>query len=255
MASDLGTGDVETPWVDVAPADAGTTVTLVVTKPDLTTDTVTMVAGDLVEIAGTSPTEYSCRFTADTPVVYSQAGRWVLHYEVAGTGEGAEDLEVFVVPSPVAGGPMWLPGRSRVANYVPHRTLARSTASTVSSEDAYQLTFDSTTLPTGLQTDRLIADGAAWVTGRVGTLSSSLNDMASVVVSLYCAAAIERSWPNDDQSLQRANDIERRMDAMLTNLVGANEAASGTGEYGLDVVYPRWSFPPADTRYDSSCFW
>ncbi len=258
MATDLGVGDAETATLTVSPADAGTEVTLTVHKPDGTSAAVTMTGGPLVAVPDTTPTQYGQVWTADTPVVYSQAGRWVLHYEVTGTGEGAEDLEVFVVPSPVAGGPTWAPGRSRVANYVPHRTLARSPSSIIDSQDSYALTFDGTTRPTGLMVDRLIADGVAWVSSRVYPLNTRVESAAAVVAALYAAAAVERSWPNDDQSLQRANDMEKRLDRLMADLITANQNATDqdndTGDYAVDVA-PMWSFPPADTRYDEAGYW
>ncbi|WP_433730997.1 hypothetical protein ACQP2Y_21555 [Actinoplanes sp. CA-051413] len=231
-------------------------MTLIVSKPDGTSTPVVMTGAALVAIPDTTPTQYSQVWTADSPVVYDQAGRWVLHYEVTGTGEGAEDLEVFVVPSPVAGGPTWTPGRSRVANYVPHRTLARSTASIVDSQDEYALTFDQTTRPSGLMVDRLIADGVAWVTSRVYPLNERVQDAASVIVALYCAAAVERSWPNDDQSLQRANDMEKRLDLLMADLIAANGSANDEdGTTIPSAVMPYWSFPPADTRLDYPTYW
>lgn len=254
MATDIGIGDAEVPYLDVAPADVTTAVTLTVTAPDGTETAVTMVGGDLEEIEASSPTEYSQRWTADTPVTYDQAGRWVLHYEVTGTGEGAEDVEVFVVSSPVAGGPTWQPGRSRVAAYVPHRTLARSTSSVIDSQDSYAMTFDSTTTPSGVVVDALIVDAVAWVAARVSPMQESMYDLARAVAALLAAAWVERSWPNDDQSLTRANDMEKRADAMLSDLVDANAAAAEIGEYGIDVV-PLWSMPAADCRWDYPTYW
>lgn len=249
ISTDLGVGDAETATLTVSPADVTTTVTLTVHKPDTTTTTVTMTAGALVPIPDTSPAQYSQVWSADTPVVYDQAGHWVLHYDVTGTGEGAEDLDVWVVPSPVAGGPTWAPGRSRVANYVPHRTLARSTSSIIDSQDSYALTFDGTTRPTGLMVDRLITDGVAWVASRVYPMNARVEQAASVVVSLYAGAAIERGWPNDDQSLQRALDMEKRLDLLMADLIAANGNANDvdldTGDYGIDVA-PMWASWPAD---------
>lgn len=249
MASDVGVGDTELAVLDVAPADTDTVVTLTVHPPTGATSVIPMTGGDLVAIPATSPQQYSQRWTADTPVLYSQAGRWVLHYEVAGTGESAEDLEVYVVASPVAGGPAWTPGRSRVANYVPHRTLVRSVSSGLQSDDTYAFTFDSTTLPDGIQVDRIIADGVAWVTARIAaqgtTLAAGLVDAASVCVALYSSAMVERTWPEDGTALQRANDLERRLDLMLKDLVDANNAAGDSGDYGFDIV-PMWQ---------SGCYW
>lgn len=253
MATDLGVGDTELPFLDVAPAAGDTVVTLAVNPPSGTPYDITMSAGPLVAIPDTSPTEYTCRFTAATPVAYDQAGRWVLHYEVTGTGEGAEDFEQFVVASPVAGGPTWIPGRSRVAAYVPHRTLVRSTATTVTSADAYAWTFDSTTTPPGTTVDRLIMDGVAWVTAQVTPMHANSEPVAALLSALWAAIFIERAWQHDDSSLQRALDMERQLNSMLAGLVKSNDDAND-GDYGLDAA-AIWSFPPADTRYDSACYW
>lgn len=256
MASDVSQGDSEVPFLVVEPADADTTVTLSVSAPDGTSSAVPMVGGELEPIAGSSPAQNRQRWTANTPVTYTQPGRWVLHFDVDGTGEGAEDLEVFVAPSPVAGGPTWWPGRSRVANYVTHRTLARNPAAIINSAEAHQLTFDSTTMPPGVVVDRLIADGAAWVTMRVSPLAATMQPAAAVAVALYCAAAIERQFPADEQSLQRANDIEKTMRSLLGELVDANNASNGSSDYGIDVSpAPVWSFPAADPRWDSPTYW
>lgn len=258
MASDVAVGDSETPWIQVSPSDGTTQVALEVRAPDGGPASYTATGGDPEPIVGTSPQQYTQRWTADQPVVYDQPGRWVLHWAVTGTGEGAEDLEVWVVASPVAGGPTWTPGRSRVANYIPHRTLSRSVEATGSSEEQLAFTFDSTTTPTGVQVDRLIADGVAWVASRITPMHASSEPAAAVCAAIYAAAMIERSWPNDDQSLQRANDLERRLDTMLKDLAAANtdqnDTDNGTQD-GFDVVYPAWSFPPADCRWDSPTYW
>ncbi|WP_213004740.1 hypothetical protein [Paractinoplanes toevensis] len=247
-------GDAELPFLEVAPADNTTVATLTVTAPNGTSTSVAVSPDVLVPIPDTSPVEYTQTWTADQPVEYSAAGRWVLRWAVSGTGEGAEDFEVYVVQSATSGGPTWWPGRSRVANYVPHRTLQRSLSTSQSSEDVYEMSFGTDTTPTGLQVDRLIADGAAWVSARAAPLADSMGPAASVVVALYAAAAIERGYPDDDQSLQRANDLEKRLDVMLKDLIDANNASNGTDDFGLEVA-PMWQFPPADCRWDYSTYW
>ena len=156
------------------------------------------------------------------------------------------------MPVPAGGAPdvpppTWAPDRSRVANYVPHRTLSRSLESTTASSDKYQFMFDATTTPTGVAVDRLVADGVAWVAARANPLNARLEDAAGVIAALYGAAAVERGWPSDDSSLQRANDLEKRMDALLADLVAANTDANtqdqGAGDYAIDVV-PMYTFPP-----------
>ncbi|MET8278274.1 hypothetical protein [Micromonospora sp. NPDC005174] len=141
--------------------------------------------------------------------------------------------------------PEWAPLRENVADYVPHRTLARRESTTTAGEDVYYLTFDSDTRPTGWAVDRLIGDGIAYITGQVSPLHVSLQATAAVIATLYAAAAVERSWPNDDQSLQRANDMEKRMADMLVALVSANDRANGgDGEPGdADKLMLAYSFP------------
>lgn len=233
METDVSIGDIETPYLDVEPGDANTVGTLTVRRPE----------GDPLTPAVTTgtPTGGVVRLTAGA-VTYDQAGRWVQHWDVAGTGASTEDLVVFVLPSPTAGGPTWLPGRSRVANYIPSRTLSVTS-------DTHQLTFDSQTKPTGAMVDRLIADAAARIAGRVGPVDASLYDTASVVAAVFAAAAVERGWPGDQAtqaSLQRANDLERQAETSLTELARANEAVTGTNPTDpaqANAQLPRWSFP------------
>jgi hypothetical protein len=149
--------------------------------------------------------------------------------------------------------PSWAPPRTKVADYVPHRTLVRSTASVVASQDVYRLDWDDTTTPTADTVDRLIADGAAWVTVRASPLNTSMHGAASTVAAILAAASIERGWPQDESSLQRANDLEKRATLLLTDLIAANrdanDQAAGVGAYGADIV-PLYSFPPAPVHGD-----
>ena len=138
--------------------------------------------------------------------------------------------------------PDWAPTREHVADYVPHRTLKQTAAATTGSQDVYYLTFDADTRPTGWAVDRLIGDGVAWVTSRVTPLHTSSHDTARVVATLYAAAAVERGWPHDDQSLTRANDMERRMDSLLAGLIASNDEANGGGGDSSNLM-PIFSFP------------
>lgn len=255
MSTDVGVGDAELPHLDVTPAHGDTVAVLTVYPPGADSFTVPTSGGDLEEVPGTTPTEYTQRWTATEPVIYTAPGRWVLHWAVTGTGEGAEPYEVYVVEPPTAGGPTWTPGRSRVANYLPHRTLVRDIATTIGSQDRLLMSWDSTTTPTGVQVDRLIADGVAYVSSRLSPVHATSEAAAAVLACLYCAAMIERSWPHDDQSLQRANDLERRLDLMLADLAEANNAANGTDDHGLEIAPAYWSFPAADARYDDAGYW
>ncbi|GAA0494785.1 hypothetical protein Ade02nite_19730 [Paractinoplanes deccanensis] len=251
--SDVAVGDIERAFLEVTPADLTTAVTLTARPPAGLPFAVTVTAGPLETVPGGS--DQRRRWTSD-PITYSAPGRWVLHWEITGIGEGAEDAETYVVPSPVAGGPTWLPGRSRVANYVTHRTLARNPAAIVNSQAQYVLTFDSTTTPTGIQADAIIADMGSWVAMRVAPLPAAMHDVARTVTALAAAAAIERQFKADEDSLQRANDMERRMEALLADLVDAANTSNGTDDYGVDVAHlPVYSFPPADCRWDSPSYW
>lgn len=243
MATDLGVGDVEVAYLDVTPGDGTTDGTLTVTAPDDTETEPAVTAG--------APADGTVRLTASA-VTYDQAGKWVLHWDVTGTGAGSEDVEVYVVASPTAGGPTWLPGRSRVAAHIPNRTLARNPATYVASGDAYALTFDSTTRPSGVAVSRLIADAAAWIASAVPTVAESLYDMAGTCAAIWAAAAVERGWPDDDSSLARARDLQALAEKMRADLVRANTAETGTdpADPGSGLL-PVYSFPDAVAWGDS----
>jgi hypothetical protein len=243
-------GDSELVTLTVSPADADTVATLVAKAPDGSTTNVPVTAGPLDPVAGSSPVEYLQTWTSTDPLLYSQAGRWVLTWSVTGTGEGAEDVEVFVVASPTAGGPTWTPGLSRVAAYIPHRTIRRSLSSTTQSQDGYAWTWDDTTTPPASTVFMLISDAVAWVSARASPLHASLFDLARAVAAIHTAAAIERSWPQADDELQRALDLEKRLERMLADLIEANNSANGSDDYGIDIT-PIWSFPSSDPRWDS----
>jgi hypothetical protein len=231
MASDAGIGDRESAYLDVQPADGTTDGTLTVTAPPGGTDQTPAVAAGAV-LAGV------VRLTS-AAITYDAAGLWVLNWTVTGTGAGAEDVEVYVVPSPVAGGPLWRPGRSRVANYIFGRTLARDV-------ETHVYTFDSTTMPTGVQADRLIADAVAWVLSRTGDIDESLFDMASVVAAMRAACSIELAYPaqQQEQSLPRAKELCAQATAAREDLARANEAATGTDPTDpASALLPLWSFP------------
>lgn len=149
----------------------------------------------------------------------------------------ASDL---VVGEPVAGGPTWAPGRTRVAIYVPSRTLSTTA-------DTHQLTFDDSTRPTGAMVDQLIADAVQWVqvaTG--GILHDSVREQASVAAAVWAAASVERGWPEQEQpdaSLRRAADLQALAEQLRADVVHANSAAQG-GNPADPAVMPVWSFPP-----------
>lgn len=146
--------------------------------------------------------------------------------------------------------PSWRPSLEQVADYVPWRTLTRAESSTTEGEDTYQATFSATTRPPGEAVERLIGNAAARVGARIGLLHDSLQGAARTATCLLTASWIERSWPEDQDAQTRADALEKQGELLLDELASANEAVSGEPEFGLDVVYPTWSFPAADPRWD-----
>jgi hypothetical protein len=227
MATDAGVGDREVARLQVQPGDGTTAGTLTVHAPDGTSSTVNVTA--------TGPDDGVVTLTSD-PITYTQPGRWVLHWEVTGTGASAEDLEVYVVASPVAGGPEWIPGRSRVANYVPLRTLERDS-------ETHDWTFTANTFPTGVTVDRLIADAVEAIHARVGEVAPALHGAASVVAAKLAACAVERGYPaqQSEQSLTRARDICDDAAKALDDLAAANRKPDDPGNAANPL--PLYDFP------------
>lgn len=237
MATDAGVGDREVATLEVQPGDNTTTGTLTVTAPTGGTD-------QTPNVTASAPDDGVVTLTSDT-ITFDAPGRWVLHWEVTGTGASAEDVEVYVVASPVAGGPTWIPGRSRVANYVPLRSLPRDS-------ETHLFTFDSTTFPPGVTVDRLIADAVATILARTGEIDPALSDAASVVAAKLAACSVERGFPaqQSEQSLARARDICQDAAKSLDDLVIANRKPDDPGNANAPV--PLFSFPSAPPWADQN---
>lgn len=241
MATDVGVGDIEIPYLDVTPGDGSTAGTLTVTAPDGTTS--------IPDVAAGTPSGGTVRLAA-AAVTYSQAGRWLLHWTVTGTGAGAEDHTVYVAAPPTAGGPTWTPGRSRVANYVPGRTLVRANGG-----NSAALTFDSTTNPPGVVVDRLIADAVAWVTAATGPVHASLYEAAATCAAIYAASSVELGYPDRETQVKQtgrsvAEDLYQRAKSLRDDLVVANRATGETPVEADATLLPRWSFPTPVTWGD-----
>lgn len=165
---------------------------------------------------------------------------------------------------PIIGGPGspevpdWAPTLFDVADYVPHRTLTRAESSTTAGEDTYQLGFSETTRPTSDAVSRLLVKAVASVTVRLVPFHPSSEAAAATVACMWAAAWIERGWPEDDFALQRANDLEKRADTLMSALVESNTLANNDtnadGEDDRLEVAPVWSFPEPDPRYDTSAY-
>ncbi len=165
------------------------------------------------------------------------------------------------MPQPGSGSdlPAWAPGVSQVADYIPHRTLARVPVALTGADDTYRLTFDTTTRPTGEQAARLLADAVAYVSSRVAPLHATSQSAAGTLCKILCALWIERSWPQDDSSLERARDMEKTFTDMLAGLIASNTQAWADDDQDQTTpdqpVSAYWSFPPADPRWDSPAYW
>lgn len=229
MAAQLSQGDVEAPTVEVQPFDDTTAATLTVTAPDGTQTTPPVSHQDNTPQQGTQT------WVGD-PVTYDQAGRWVHHWVITGLGGRVVNQELYVLASPVAGGPTWTPGRSRVANYVPLRTLERDT-------ETHDWTFTANTFPPGITVDRLIADAVSTIQARAGEVHAALFDAASVVAAKLAACAVERGFPaqQTEQSLTRARDICQDAAKSLDDLVVANRKPDDPGN--ANALLPLYSFP------------
>lgn len=246
---DLTVGDWETPYLDVAPYDAGTAATLTLHSPADTDPAgvdVPLNAGvELVNDEGVAVK----RFTALAAVQYPAGGWWVRSWTVTGVGACQPDERYFVAPNPTAGGPAWTPTRERVASYVPSRPLVP--AADGSNTDL--MTFDSTTRPTGGQVDRLIADAVNWVTDETGTLDAALYESATACAAIRAAGFVELGYPErSDPMKATANTTSDRLfkqaEQMLARLAARNAALTGADGDTPDAVFeavPAYNVPPA----------
>ena len=155
--------------------------------------------------------------------------------------------------------PEWAPSAFDVADFVPHRTLTHAEFSTTESQDSYQWGFSETTRPTLDSVTRLIARAVAAVTSRLVPLNAASTGAAGTIVCLWAAAWVERGWPEDDNALQRANDLEKRADLLLAALVVSNDLANGGDDGDPETpdgaaVAPAYSFPAPDLRFDSPLY-
>lgn len=210
----------------VAP-DVGTAVTVTVTKPD---------GAAQAGVAGPSrdglTDEYVAQWTAD----YTAGGDYVAKWTVTGTGAGVQAKVYNVRPIPSARTrPSWSPFLSQVADYVPRLTI-----DTVTPGVAIPLgTFTGQTDPTDEQVMRLIDQAFATVAAPLVTVAPTLYDLATVVVSLRAAAAVQRAYARNPQDYAAADALDRRADSSYTVLSVANASATDPG----GVPSLEWSFP------------
>jgi hypothetical protein len=132
-----------------------------------------------------------------------------------------------------------------VGAYIPARTAAVDTVS-----DALTGTFTSATIPTGTQVGYLISDACAWVLLRTGTIIiapagavvDALSRMATGTAAVRTAGMVELSYPIRPDSINTAQALLAQADAMLLQLVEANESAGAT-DNAEPALLPTGQFP------------
>lgn len=137
--------------------------------------------------------------------------------------------------------PSWAPDLPRVAAYIPHRTMVKTTGTQTAS---LALTFNENTQPTGAQVTLLIGDACARVSGRCGDIAESLQPLATAVAALLTAALVERAYPTNQNDVATSDSLEAQGEKMLDELATENEALTGDdpGDPAAHVM-PVWSFP------------
>jgi hypothetical protein len=232
--SDLSVGDVDILYLDVTPAAGDTAGALTVNRPDGTSAVVPVTPGP---VTGDPAVR---RLTADA-VTFTMAGRWVFSWTVTGTGVGAEDIEVWVAAPPIAGGPTWTPGLSRVAAYIPRLTVDQTAPGS-----AVELgTFDGRTNPTGEIAQRHINDAVAEVAALAGTVPAGFDLLAAAIAARRAAATILRAYGDDragQDTIAVAAALDARADADLTRLRAAIDALEPDDPDEFSIA-PVYTFP------------
>lgn len=216
--------------------DGTTNVTVAVTKPDGSAQSVTGPSGPV------NTDEYVAQWTAD----HTDGGDYVAVWTVTGTGAGvqAKVYNVRRLPTASDDRPSWAPFLSDVADHCPWLTVDVVTPGSA----LHYGTFTGNTWPTDEQAQRHVDQAVTSVSAAAGTIATSLYPMARVVASLRAAAAIIRAYPRDPNDLNTADALDRRADAELKRLIDANtEAGQDPVDGGL---LPLYAFPDAPSWGD-----
>lgn len=209
--------------------DGTTNVSVVVTKPDGSVQTITGPTGPV------NTDEWTGRWTAD----FIGGGDYVAVWTVTGTGAGvqAKVYNVRALPSASDDRPAWAPFLSDVADHCPWLTVDVVTPGSA----LHYGTFTGNTWPTDEQAQRHVDQAVTSVSTAAGTIATALYPMARLVASLRAAAAIIRAYPRDTNDLNTADALDRRADAELARLIAANtEAGQDPVDGGL---LPLYAFP------------
>lgn len=219
--------------------DVTTVVTVAVTAPDGTAQTVT------------GPTQVGATDVWTAQWTAALAGDYAAVWTVTGTGAGVQAKIFNVRALPVAGDdrPAWAPFLSDVADHVPYLTVDTVTPGSAT----FYGTWNGNTSPTDEQAMRLVDQAVTSVAAAVGTVNAALHGMARIVASLRAAASILRAYPrdpNDPNDRALAADLDRRADAELARLIDANTSL-GESTVPPSGLLPVYSFSPPVAWGDS----
>lgn len=172
----------------------------------------------------------------------TQVGNWIFTWSITGMGAGIEKSTVYVTDgSPVP----WIPSLRSVADYVPSRTVPVD--SPISTP---QMTFNTSTIPSGEQAHRQILSAVRWVISRVGTVDTTLYAHAHDVASLRAAGLIELSYPERDGDVNTATALLAQAELALKDLVTANVSVTGVSNDPSTDLLPQYAFPYPTTTED-----
>ncbi|GAA3027247.1 hypothetical protein [Streptosporangium longisporum] len=133
----------------------------------------------------------------------------------------------------------WSPTLEDVAGFIPTRTRDASKPGS----DTLLGTFTTDTTPTDEQATRTIRAAAAHVLGATGPIPAApehLSILASTAAALRAAADIELAFPDSDADVQVYEQLNRRAEEALQQLVDAvNDAGSGPE----GSLLPVWVMP------------
>lgn len=222
-------GDVATLTYALTVADVLTdaTVALTVTAPDGTSTTPTPTHPGL----GT--------YTAD--ILITQPGTWTYRWAATGAATDTETGRFIAGTTPAL---LTTVTPSDVADLLAQRVLSQ--------DGSNASTFDTTTVPTAAQVQRLIDKVTSEETGGLGTIPDTLQPMLSSLITLAAAVRVLGAYfsgdnARDDLDTDLASLRERFREAVETvATTGDPNAVSAEGSGAGDTERPpapAWSFP------------
>lgn len=156
------------------------------------------------------------------------------------------------MPIPAGGSgstlPDWAPDLTRVATYIPERTVEIDRES----DGMPVLSFTANTRPSAAQVQSQIEGAVAWVLlDTTSSLDSTLFDAARELAAIRAAGLAEIAWPVRDGDINAGQALLTQADAGLKSLVARNDVITGENPEVFEVA-PVWSFPCPDPWGDSN---